>query len=129
MAKKKPPTDDSVGYGRPPKAHQFKPGQSGNPPGRPKKKASKEEIATAALAKIVTVTIDGRRVKMSVLELVIKKQVQLALSGDKKALQFLLSLNDPALMEPDSEYDPEYLMSLSAVELSELYMQAVKREK
>lgn len=30
------PWDPEVGYGRPPKATQFKPGQSGNPKGRPK---------------------------------------------------------------------------------------------
>lgn len=30
--------DDAVGYKRPPKQHQFKSGQSGNPRGRPKKK-------------------------------------------------------------------------------------------
>ena len=28
--------DSDVGYGRPPKASQFKPGQSGNPNGRPR---------------------------------------------------------------------------------------------
>jgi hypothetical protein len=28
--------DSDVGYGRPPRAHQFKPGQSGNPTGRPR---------------------------------------------------------------------------------------------
>lgn len=29
--------DDKVGYGRPPKKHRFKKGQSGNPRGRPRK--------------------------------------------------------------------------------------------
>ena len=28
--------EDPVGYGKPPRAHQFKAGQSGNPNGRPK---------------------------------------------------------------------------------------------
>lgn len=32
--------DYDVGYGKPPKEHQFKPGQSGNPTGRPKKQPS-----------------------------------------------------------------------------------------
>ena len=31
-----PPGPDRVGYGRPPEEHQFRPGQSGNPKGRPK---------------------------------------------------------------------------------------------
>jgi len=31
-----PPGPDRVGYGKPPKEHQFRPGQSGNPKGRPK---------------------------------------------------------------------------------------------
>ena len=35
MSKKK---NQEVGYGRPPQEHQFKPGQSGNPKGRPPKK-------------------------------------------------------------------------------------------
>jgi len=30
------PDDYEVGYGKPPKHGQFKPGQSGNPKGRPK---------------------------------------------------------------------------------------------
>lgn len=30
--------DDDVGYGRPPKKHRFKPGQSGNPRGRPRER-------------------------------------------------------------------------------------------
>src|SRR5438094_9837788 len=29
--------NDDVGYGKPPKQHQWKPGQSGNPRGRPRK--------------------------------------------------------------------------------------------
>ena len=41
MAKKtKPRGDNEVGYGKPPKEHQFKPGRSGNLKGRPKSKKS-----------------------------------------------------------------------------------------
>ncbi len=41
MAEKKKPTgDNEVGYGNPPKEHQFKPGQSGNLKGRPKSRKS-----------------------------------------------------------------------------------------
>lgn len=36
--------DYKVGYGNPPKGPQYKPGQSGNPSGRPKKVASYDDI-------------------------------------------------------------------------------------
>ena len=36
MSGKRPPGDYEVGYGKPPKKHQFKPGQSGNRQGRKK---------------------------------------------------------------------------------------------
>ena len=39
-SKSKSRTSDDVGYGRPPKHTRFKPGQSGNPKGRPGGKAA-----------------------------------------------------------------------------------------
>lgn len=36
--------DDEVGYGRPPRSGQFKPGQSGNPLGRPRKVAKPRQL-------------------------------------------------------------------------------------
>jgi hypothetical protein len=35
--------DDEVGFGKPPKKHQWKPGQSGNPKGRPRKPISTDD--------------------------------------------------------------------------------------
>lgn len=37
--------DDNVGYGRPPRKHQFEPGRSGNPRGRPRKKKPPAPLA------------------------------------------------------------------------------------
>lgn len=39
-----PSDDDAVGYGRPPRSGQFKPGQSGNPLGRPRKAAKAKQL-------------------------------------------------------------------------------------
>lgn len=36
--------DDEVGFGKPPKKNQYKPGQSGNPDGRPKKVVSYDDL-------------------------------------------------------------------------------------
>ncbi len=41
---------EKIGYGRPPKAGQFKPGQSGNPQGRPKGSTNLATDLSAELA-------------------------------------------------------------------------------
>lgn len=50
------PESDQVGYGRPPVAHQFKPGQTNNPWGR----KGKPKPPTDFLDRSITISIDGR---------------------------------------------------------------------
>ena len=45
----KPGGDYEIGCGKPPKEHQFKPGQSGNLKGRPPKRKQKRIDAAAVL--------------------------------------------------------------------------------
>lgn len=64
--------NEGVGYGRPPKQHQFKKGQSGNPHGRPKESGRKPkpgEIDIAGMLNAEFTLPDGER-KMSAYEIV-----------------------------------------------------------
>ena len=52
--------NDRVGYRRPPKASQFKKGQTGNPGGRPKKRGTSDFDLDKLLDRPMTVKIDGQ---------------------------------------------------------------------
>lgn len=79
-----------VGYGKPPKSGQFKPGQSGNPRGRPKKVPTMAEVLEKQLGRELTVSTSEGPQKMPVLEVVIAGQVKKAAAGDTRAAKVLL---------------------------------------
>lgn len=82
-----------VGYGKPPRQHQFKPGQSGNPRGRPKGSRGFRGDVEDALNATVPVTEDGRKRRISVVAAALKRLIQTALGkGDLRALEMLLAL-------------------------------------
>lgn len=83
--------DSDVGYGKPPKAHQFKPGQSGNPKGRPKGAKSKATILRELVDKKVTIRENGKLRKITVLECIFRKVIEDCLKGNIKSVIFLLS--------------------------------------
>jgi hypothetical protein len=89
-------TGKNVGYGNPPEHSRFKPGQSGNPKGRPKRKVTPLSLLEAALARQVTVRVGGVPKHMSALEASFLNLSNKAASGDLKALALIMSLR-PAL--------------------------------
>lgn len=97
MARKsaKPPReattgDYPVGYKKPPAGTRFKPGQSGNKKGRPKKVAKDpyEQIADA-LQRMLKVRLDGEDQWMTADEAIGTRLVELAVKGDLKAIRLL----------------------------------------
>ena len=99
--------DYDVGYGKPPVHSQFKPGQSGNPKGRPKGTRNFKNDLEAELSERLPVTINGREIRYSKQQIMIKAQVARAMKGDTKAAALIIShladivgLNPPDLIEP-----------------------------
>ena len=84
--------DDEVGYGKPPKAHQFKPGQSGNPKGRPKGPGNIYKTIVKHAAKKVLVVENGVEKKMAKMDVVIAAMFNKASKGDVPAARLLTTL-------------------------------------
>jgi hypothetical protein len=82
----------AVGYSRPPKATQFKPGQSGNPKGRPKGPRSIGAILGEVIGQKIAVAEGGKTRRLPVLEVMLRRVVNDAMRGDPKAVKLLLSL-------------------------------------
>jgi hypothetical protein len=80
-----------VGYGRPPRAHQFKPGESGNARGRPKGAKSEATILQALLNRKIEIREGGRVRKITVHEAILLRCVDDALKGNVKTTSFLLN--------------------------------------
>jgi hypothetical protein len=75
--------DDEAGYGKPPKSHQFKKGQSGNPSGRKRGKAAAPvSPIDKVLKRKILVTVDGKPKRVVVVEAVVTNMVNSALKGN-----------------------------------------------
>ena len=97
---------DDIGYGKPPKSRRFKPGVSGNPKGRPKRKP-------APLAEIINNIVDdpieyrerGRTKFAPMRELSLKMVVDRALGGDLEAAELAIKIRERAERYGDAGVD------------------------
>jgi hypothetical protein len=83
---------EEVGYGKPPLHSRFRPGQSGNPRGRPKGTKNLETDLAEELAERVQVTENGRLLKISKQRLMVKALTTKAIKGDANAAKIVLNL-------------------------------------
>jgi hypothetical protein len=84
--------DYEIGFGKPPKATQYKKGQSGNPGGRKPGSRSHSEIINKAMNEKVTVTVKGRQRTMTMMELAFTQQSKKAAEGDRHAMKLMMEL-------------------------------------
>jgi hypothetical protein len=96
--------EDKVGYKRPPKKHQFQRGQpSPNPKGRPRKNKGFQALLLEQLNKKVTVSVNGRKRKVTLNEVILQQLMKRAAAGDLDAIKLIIKLNQeitPLQREP-----------------------------
>lgn len=81
-----------VGYGKPPKESQFKPGKSGNMKGRPKGRISTARLLEKHMDTKVTVNIGGKQKKVSRREALVLSAIGDAFKGNEKVRRQFLDL-------------------------------------
>lgn len=84
----------TVGYAKPPRETRFSKGQSGNPSGRPRGSRNFATLLDQALAEPVTINENGRRKKVSKLQVIVKQLVNKAAQGDHRSIQLLMAFTE-----------------------------------
>lgn len=103
--------DYDVGYGRPPKATQFKKGQSGNPRGRSKGARNLKTDVKATLNLPVQLNRGGAAKTVRTQEAALLRLREKALSGDARSLDKLLELARRYNEDDDAEANDAPLLS------------------
>ncbi len=108
--------DDMAGYGKPPREHQFRKGQSGNPKGRPRKskierayslRQIRRDILAITERKVPVNTPEGRR-EMAMIEALLMTVANKAVSGHGPSQRFMVKLHMDALTAHEAAHPDEF---------------------
>lgn len=106
-------TDDNddyeVGYGKPPKQTQFKPGQSGNRKGRPKGARGLKTVIMEDAATRIPVLEAGKKRKKPKLDVLVQSTFSRAMKGDARAAAQYFDLLKRYLPDEETETTDEGL--------------------
>jgi len=96
--------DYSIGYKKPPKHSRFKPGQSGNPKGRPKGARSLQTIVRELMTQKVPIRTAQGIKKMTHMEALMHKALEQGYAGNLRALTSIIQLYAQSV--PNEEAPP-----------------------
>ena len=112
--------DYEVGYKKPPRHTRFKAGQSGNPRGRPKGAKGLNTIVRENLTQKVAVRTPEGEKKISRMEALFLKKIELAMKGNLKAMSALTKLYPVAV--PDDKNAEEVVDEIQDLTAADLAM-------
>jgi hypothetical protein len=98
--------NDRIGYRRPPTHTRFKPGQSGNPKGRPKHARNLKTEFLEELSEVIRVREGDREMKISKQRAFVKALIAAAIKGDIRAASALVSFYRAFGSEPEDAQPP-----------------------
>ena len=92
ISSKRNRSDYEIGFGRPPKATQFKKGTSGNKKGRPKGTKNIATLFHEAMHQRVVISENGQRRTVTKIEAALIQFANKAATGDPKAIQASINI-------------------------------------
>jgi len=120
--------DYDVGFGKPPKHTQFKPGQTGNPQGRPKGSKNLKTDLLEELSEMMRITEGGQVRQISKQRALIKTQVARGIKGDPRAAAKILDLCLRILGIEDLDDEAEKRLTQDERELLEVREARIRRK-
>lgn len=121
-----------VGRGKPPEHTRFKPGQSGNPRGRPRGSVDFRQALLAAASETVVITENGRKRRLSKLDVAARQLTNKAATGDHKSIVLLnkelgSSAPGPSVAPPAGQAEAKFGTEEDA-QVLDAFLQRVRKE-
>jgi Family of unknown function (DUF5681) len=113
-----------VGKGRPPLSTRWKPGQSGNPKGRPREAKNLATIFYDALNEKFEIQVKGKTRKVTAREAIVWKLINEALKGSIKAAAAVLA-KEPEIMQ-DAKPLKMITLDMTPQEAADAYAQMLR---
>jgi Family of unknown function (DUF5681) len=110
-----------VGKGRPPKHTRWRPGQSGNPKGRPKGTKGFVKILNEELEQTYQIEEGGKLRKITKRRLIAKQLINRAMKGDTRAMAYVMGV------EPEFEPQVEPTKLDDDMSPQEVYQRMIRR--